>query len=121
MILDIEGHGTVKNLKKPEIDFTASAKPFSFDRLVRLLPSARQGLEAAHASATGQGHFDAHFKGGAQSIDAALDLGLGGYEARCPGYEGRRCHRHQGHRGGDPSKDLHATANIDARANRSSS
>ncbi|MGA9525420.1 MAG: AsmA family protein, partial [Myxococcaceae bacterium] len=83
--LDVAILGTVKNFAEPTLDLRASAKPFSFDGLVRLVPEIRTQLEAQGAKASGQGKLAGHVKGTARSIDAALDFSLSGMKLDIPG------------------------------------
>jgi hypothetical protein len=83
--LDLEVKGTVRNFAKPVLDLTASAKPFSFDGLARLLPTLEQALAASPAKASGDGKLVAHIKGNAERLDAALDLSLLGVKLNAPG------------------------------------
>jgi hypothetical protein len=83
--LDLEVKGTVRNFAKPVLDLTASAKPFSFDGLARLLPTLEQALASSPAKASGDGKFVAHVKGNAERLDAALDLSLLGVKLDAPG------------------------------------
>lgn len=83
--LDLEVKGTVSNFAKPVLDLAASAKPFSFDGLARLLPTLEQALASSPAKASGDGKFVAHVKGNAEQLDAALDLSLLGVKLDAPG------------------------------------
>ncbi len=83
--LDLAIGGTVKNFSEPVMDLHASAKPFSFDGLVRLVPELRTQLEAQGAKASGQGKLAGHLKGSMRNLDAALDFSLLGMKLDVPG------------------------------------
>ncbi len=95
-------------------DLTASAPPFSFDRLVKLLPSVREGLDAQRANASGTGKLAGHFRGTMQNLDAGLDFGLQGMKLDVPGTKVDGDVRLVASAKGDPDKTLRAQLDFDA-------
>lgn len=83
--LELVAKGSVKNFKDPTLDLTFSAKPFSFDRLARLLPSVGEQLAGAKATASGKGQLSGHAKGTLTNLDANLDFSLAGVKLDVPG------------------------------------
>jgi hypothetical protein len=83
--LDLVASGTVKNFAAPIFDLQLTAKPFSFDRLARLAPTVREGLQKQNATAQGSGRIDGHLKGSMQNLDAALEMALTGMKLAVPG------------------------------------
>jgi AsmA protein len=112
--LDLNVAGTVKNFKAPSVDLALSAKPFSFDRLVRLLPSANASLAAARAKAEGDGKLTGHVRGSAESLDASLELALTGCKLDVPAARVDGDLRLSVSAKGNPKKDLAATLDFDA-------
>jgi len=104
--LDLEVKGTVRSFSKPTLDLTASAKPFRFDALARLLPTVAQALAASKTTASGQGHLAAHVKGNAEQLDAALDLSLLGVKLDVPGTRLLGSLRLEGELKGNPGGDF---------------
>ncbi|MBN2577271.1 MAG: AsmA family protein [Deltaproteobacteria bacterium] len=112
--LDLEMKGTVRNFSKPVLDLVVSAKPFRFDALARLLPSVGATLAASQATASGEGKLAAHVKGGAESLDAALDLSLLGVKLQVPGIRLLGGLRLQAKLKGDPGRDFATYVLFDA-------
>ncbi len=112
--LDLEVKGTVRNFAKPVLDLTASAKPFGFDGLARLLPALEQALAASPAKASGDGKLAAHVKGSAERLDAALDMSLLGVKLDAAGTRLLGDLRVQAKVKGDPSRDVTASVLLDA-------
>ena len=84
--LELIVKGQVKGYDQtPSFDLTASAKPFSLDRLVRLAPSVRESLREQKATASGQGTLSGHLKGTQTNLDGALDFELAGMKLDVPG------------------------------------
>ena len=104
--LDLEVKGTVRSFSKPTLDLTASAKPFRFDALARLLPTVGQTLAASKTTASGQGQLAAHVKGNAEQLDAALDLSLLGVKLDVPGTRLLGSLRLKGELKGNPGGDF---------------
>jgi len=96
----------VRSFSKPTLDLTASAKPFRFDALARLLPTVAQALAASKTTASGQGHLAAHVKGNAEQLDAALDLSLLGVKLDVPGTRLLGSLRLEGELKGNPGGDF---------------
>jgi AsmA protein len=112
--LDVRLSGTVKDFSAPALDLKLEARPFSFDRLARLLPAANKALAASGAKASGDGKLSGHVKGTLTDLDAGLELGLLGVKLDVPGTRldgdltvavGAR---------GNPEKSLSATLRLDA-------
>jgi hypothetical protein len=112
--LELVVRGTVKDFDKPAFNLTATARPFSLDRIVRLVPSVREGLQAQKANASGKGRLDAHLKGTQQNLDAALDFSLDGMKLDVPGTRLDGDLRLLATAQGDPSKSLRAKLDFDA-------
>lgn len=87
--LDLDVTGKLQNFETPSYDFVLSAKPFSFDRLVRLLPQAGAELAAAGTTAQGKGSLSGHLKGAPGSVDADLSLQLASLALTLPDTEVR--------------------------------
>ncbi len=112
--LDLDVSGSVKNFASPSVDLALSAKPFSFDRLVRLLPSAAAALADAQAKAEGDGRLSGHVRGTARALDVAFELGLTGCKLDLPSAKVDGDLRLSASAKGDPKKDLVATLDFDA-------
>ncbi|MFN7132636.1 MAG: DUF748 domain-containing protein, partial [Myxococcales bacterium] len=112
--LDLVTSGTVRNFKDPVFDLTLGAKPFSFDRLARLLPALREGLEKSNTTASGDGRLAARLKGSASNVDASLELDLLGMKLAVPDTRLEGDVRLKASAKGDPRKDLRAELLFDA-------
>ncbi|AKU90521.1 AsmA family protein [Vulgatibacter incomptus] len=106
--------GTVKNFAAPTYDFTIGAKPFSFDRLVRLAPAVGEELRKANASASGSGRIDGHVKGSPGSVDGQLAVALEGLQVKVPGTHVEGGTELRLSAKGDPAGDLQASFLLDA-------
>ena len=113
--LDLVASGTVKNFASPNFDLQLSAKPFSFDRIARLLPRLKDALEQQHASAQGEGQIDGHLKGTLANLDAAFNLGLTGVKLDAAGTKLDGALTLKASAKGDPSKNLVADVSIDGQ------
>ncbi|MGC4115517.1 MAG: DUF748 domain-containing protein [Myxococcales bacterium] len=112
--LDLGVKGTVKGFDKPVMDLTLAAKPFSFDRIVRLLPQASQALAEQNAKASGDGSIAGHLKGSMTDLDAAFDLNLTGVKLDIPGTHLDGALTVSLALDGNPKKDLKAAVVVDA-------
>jgi hypothetical protein len=112
--LELNVSGTVKDFKAPALDLALSAKPFSFDRLVRLMPSVARSLAEAKAKAAGDGRLEGHLRGTARSLDAALELSLMGCKLDVPAARVDGDLKLSVRAAGDPKRDLAASVAFDA-------
>lgn len=112
--LDLQLAGTVENFSAPTYDFTIGAKPFSFDRLVRILPAAEEGLRASNAQAAGNGSIQGHLRGKPGQLDADLALALQGLSLVLPDTEVRGDMTGRVFARGNPQGDLQAGLLVDA-------
>jgi AsmA protein len=112
--LDVTAQGTVKNFAQPTLDISLGSKPFSFDRLVRLLPEAADELQQNHAQASGSGKLDGSAKGTLENLDAKLDLALTGTKLDLPDTHVGGDLVFKALAKGDVHKALHAEFNFDA-------
>ncbi|MBI5544158.1 MAG: AsmA family protein [Deltaproteobacteria bacterium] len=112
--LDLGLRGTVKDFHKPTLDLALEAKPFSFDRLARLIPSIGEALRKASAKASGDGQLAGHIKGTAEDLDAALQLALLGVKLDVPGTRLDGDLRLDVKAKGNPKQDLQASLRLDA-------
>lgn len=112
--LDLAVKGTVKSFDKPVMDLTLAAKPFSFDRIVRLLPDAGKALAEQNAKATGDGKIAGHVKGSMTDLDASFDLGLTGVKLDIPGTHLDGALTVSMAVDGNPKRDLKAVVVVDA-------
>ncbi|HEY3448607.1 MAG TPA: AsmA family protein [Myxococcales bacterium] len=112
--LDLGVKGTVKNFDKPTLDLTLAAKPFSFDRIVRLLPQAGQALTEQNAKASGDGSIAGHVKGTLTDLDAAFDLSLTGVKLDIPDTHLDGALTVSVAVVGNPKRDLRAAVVVDA-------
>ncbi len=112
--LDLQLSGTVKDFSSPALDLKLGAKPFSFDRLARLLPAANTALAASGAKASGNGSLAGHLKGTAANLDAALQLALLDVKLDIPGTRLDGDLRFEVTAKGNPEKDLKASLLLDA-------
>lgn len=112
--LELDVSGSVKGFDAPAVDLALSAKPFSFDGLVRLLPAAKSALAEAQAKAEGDGKLSGHVRGTARSLDLAFELGLLGCKLDLPSAKVDGDLRLSVSARGDPKRDLVATLDFDA-------
>lgn len=112
--LDLQVKGQLRDFAAPVFDFTLSAAPFSFDRLVRLAPSIREELAKASASAEGRGTFEGHLRGGPGRVDGKLALALLGTKLDVPQAHVEGDLRIDLTAKGDPGADLSLTLLFDA-------
>lgn len=112
--LDLDLSGTVRDFAAPVYDFTLAAKPFSVDRMVRLLPQAAVRLEAAQARAGGKGSISGHLEGGPGKLSANLALALEEVEIELPDTTVRGGLRTRLFASGDPAARLRAGLLFDA-------
>lgn len=112
--LDLSATGTLRDFDRPTFDFTLSAAPFSFDRLVRLLPQAAEQLAASGTTASGKGSLSGHLKGSLQNVDADLSLALQGLSLDLPDTEVRGDVQVKVFAKGAPEGDLKAGLLVDA-------
>lgn len=112
--LDLVVKGTVKNFGKPVVDLTLAAKPFSFDRVARLLPSVSRSLADQNAKASGDGSLSGYVKGSEDNVDASLDLGLTGVKLDVPGTKLDGDLKLAVKAKGNPKRDLKASLALDA-------
>ncbi|HWV36901.1 MAG TPA: AsmA family protein [Vulgatibacter sp.] len=110
----VEASGTVENFAAPRYDFHFAAPPFSFDRLVRLMPRAGEELRKAGATADGSGSLKGHLKGAPGSVDFAVDLGFDGMRADLPSLRVEGSARARAAAKGDPAGDLSVDLLVDA-------
>lgn len=107
--LELLVKGTVKNFSAPTLDLALEAKPFPFDRLARLLPGLKAGLESSKTSAAGQLEVTGKAKGTLTALDAALHLGLVGARIEVPGTKVHGDVVLDAKLSGDPGADFAAT------------
>lgn len=112
--LELDVAGSVKDFDAPAVDLTLSAKPFSFDGLVRLLPAAKSALAEAQAKAEGDGKLSGHVRGTSRSLDLAFELGLLGCKLDLPSAKVDGDLRLSVSARGDPKRDLMAALDFDA-------
>ncbi len=112
--LDLVVRGSVKNFTQPQFDLKASAKPFRFERVARLLPQVAEGLKEKKAKAEGQGKLEGHLKGSMQRLDAALDFALVNVKLNIPGTQLDGDMTLVAKALGDPQKDLKAELKFNA-------
>jgi len=82
--LDLAVEGQVQSFDPPAFDLKLTAKPFSFDSLVRLSPAVARSLAESGTSASGQGTVEGHLRGTGRSIDARLSAALLGARLSVP-------------------------------------
>jgi len=110
----VEASGSVENFAAPRYDVAFAAPPFSFDRLVRLMPKAGEELRKAGATADGTGSLKGHLKGAPGSVDFAVDLGLDGMRADLPSLRVEGSAKARAAAKGDPEGDLAVDLLVDA-------
>ncbi|MHB8874993.1 MAG: AsmA family protein [Myxococcaceae bacterium] len=112
--LDLRIRGTVKNFADPAFDLTAAAKPFSFDRLVRLAPAIGEELAKQKAKASGVGQLDGYLKGTQTNLDGKLELTLAGMKLDVPGTKVDGDMKMTARAVGNPKANLKADVQFDA-------
>ena len=112
--LDLDLTGTVRDFAAPVYDFSLAAKPFSVDRLVRLLPQAAAQLAASGAQAAGKGSLSGHLKGKPNDLSANLALTLSDVDVQLPDTTVRGGLKARVYANGDPAARIKAGLLFDA-------
>ena len=112
--LDVDLTGTVSDFAAPTYDFSLAARPFSVDRLVRLLPQAAEQLRAANVRAGGKGSMSGHLKGSPGKLSANFDLGLQEIDLELPDTTVRGAVQMRVFANGDPAGKIQAGLRLDA-------
>lgn len=112
--LDVDLHGTVRDFAAPTYDFVLAAKPFSLDRLARLVPEAAAQMQAADVRASGRGTLSGHLKGGQGAISANLDFAMREMELDLPDATLRGAVEARFFASGDPAGRMQAGLRVDA-------
>src|SRR5690606_37830853 len=112
--LDVDLTGTVRDFAAPTYDFSLAARPFSVDRLVRLLPQAAEQMRAANVRAGGKGSMSGHMKGSPGKLSANFDLGLREIDLELPDTTVRGAVQMRVFANGDPAGKLQAGLRLDA-------
>jgi len=82
--LELELAGELESFEAPIFSFRLEAKPFDFDRLVRLAPSIGEELRKADATARGRGSLSGRIKGSVDHVDGELAVALLGASLDVP-------------------------------------
>ncbi len=112
--LALQVKGKVENFEAPVYDFSLSAAPFSFDRLVRLAPTVGEELRKAGASASGRGSVEGHLRGAPGQVDTRLAVALEGVELHVPQTQLQGSLRLDASAKGNPTGDLSVALLLDA-------
>jgi len=112
--LDVDLTGTIRDFAQPTYDFSLAARPFSVDRLVRLLPQAAEQMRAANVRAEGKGSMAGHLKGSPGKLSANFDLGLQGIDLELPETTVRGAVQMRVFANGDPAGKIQAGLRFDA-------
>ncbi|WP_373048506.1 AsmA family protein [Vulgatibacter sp.] len=112
--LDLDLTGKVRDFAAPTYDFDLAAKPFSVDRLVRLLPQAAEQLAAQQTKAAGRGSLSGHLEGAPGKLAANFDFGLQDVDLQLPDTTVRGAVRARVYANGDPAGSIKGGLLLDA-------
>lgn len=112
--LDLDVTGNVRDFAAPVYDFSLAAKPFSVDRLVRLLPQAGEALAAADTKAAGKGALSGHLKGKPGDLSANVALSLSDVDLTLPDTTVRGGVKARIYANGNPESAIKAGLLLDA-------
>lgn len=111
--VDLEVSGEVRDFGAPTYDFVIGARPFSMDRLARLIPEAAAQMQEAQVKAQGKGSLSGHIKGKPGEISANLGFALREMELDLPDTTLRGALEARAYVQGDPAGRLQAGLRID--------